>query len=51
MKIVEQADQLMQEAQVLYVQYKDIMTPLDRTSAEDKMTLWVPLCLPILLYV
>ena len=37
MRIVEQADMLMQHTLVLYVQHEHIMTPLDRTLAEDRM--------------
>ena len=39
MKIVEQADRLMDEAQVLYEKHKPIMKPMDRTVAEDRMTM------------
>jgi hypothetical protein len=39
MKTVEQADVLMQHAHVLYEQYEHVMTPIDRTLAEDRMTL------------
>ncbi|KAN0137460.1 hypothetical protein V8E53_004905 [Lactarius tabidus] len=38
MKTVEQADVLMQHAHVLYEQYEHVMTPIDRTLAEDRMT-------------
>jgi hypothetical protein len=37
MKIVEQADRVMDEAHVLYERYEDIMEPTDRTVAEDRM--------------
>ena len=36
--MVECADTLMQHAQALYENYEQIMTPMDRTSAEDRMT-------------
>jgi hypothetical protein len=39
MKTVEQADVLMQHAHTLYKQHEHIMTPIDRTLAEDRMTL------------
>jgi hypothetical protein len=38
MRIVEQADRLMQQAHVLYDQYEHIMRPIDRTLAESRMT-------------
>ena len=37
MRTVEKADKLMQQARVLYKEYKHIMTPIDRTLAEDRM--------------
>ena len=37
MEIVKQADRLMDQAQVLYEKYEDIMEPTDRTVAEDRM--------------
>lgn len=37
MKIVKQADMLMDQAQVLYERYEDTMEPTDRTVAEDSM--------------
>lgn len=39
MKIVEQADRLMNQAQVLYEKYEHIIGPTDRTVAEGKMTI------------
>jgi hypothetical protein len=38
-KILENADKLMEHAQALYENYQQIMKPIDRTLAEDKMTL------------
>jgi len=39
MKTVEEADRLMQHAHVLYEHYEHIMRPIDRTLAEDRMSL------------
>ena len=41
MKIMEQANRLMQRAQALYEENKDIMKPQDREEAKDKMSKWV----------
>ena len=38
MKIMEQANRLMQRAQALYEENKDIMKPQDREEAKDKMS-------------
>ena len=38
MKIVEQADRVMVEAEVLLAKYEAIMQPRYRTVAQDKMT-------------
>ena len=38
-KILKKADKLMEHARALYENYKQIMKPIDRTVAEDKMTL------------
>ncbi|KAH9045917.1 hypothetical protein EDB83DRAFT_2523529 [Lactarius deliciosus] len=38
-KILENADRLMEHARALYENYEQIMKPIDRTVAEDKMTL------------
>jgi hypothetical protein len=38
-KILENADKLMEHARALYENYEQIMKPIDRTVAEDKMTL------------
>ncbi|KAF8265687.1 hypothetical protein EI94DRAFT_1804011 [Lactarius quietus] len=38
MKTVEQADTLMQHAHALFEEHEHIMTPIDRTLAEDRMT-------------
>jgi hypothetical protein len=38
MKIMEQANRLMQRAQALYEDNKDIMKPKDREVAKDKMS-------------
>lgn len=40
-KILANADKLMEHARALYENYKQIMKPIDRTVAEDKMTLQV----------
>ncbi|KAH9035117.1 hypothetical protein EDB83DRAFT_2318804 [Lactarius deliciosus] len=37
MKIVEQANRLMQRAQVLYEEHENIMEPKDREEAKDRM--------------
>ena len=42
-KILENADKLMEHARALYENYKQIMKPIDRTVAEDKMTVQVVL--------
>ena len=39
MKIVEQADRVMVEAEVLLAKHEDTMEPRDRTVAEDTVTL------------
>ncbi|KAI9451765.1 hypothetical protein BJY52DRAFT_1226487 [Lactarius psammicola] len=39
MKILEHADKLMEHARALYENYEQIMKPIDRTVAEDRMTL------------
>lgn len=39
MNTVEQADVLMQHAHALYEQYEPILTPIDRSLAEDRITL------------
>ncbi len=41
MKMVEQADRLIQHAHVLLEYHEHIMPPIERTLAEDRMTLWV----------
>ncbi|KAH9015028.1 hypothetical protein EDB84DRAFT_1582292 [Lactarius hengduanensis] len=38
-KILENADKLMEHTRALYETYEQIMKPIDRTVAEDKMTL------------
>ncbi|KAH8987540.1 hypothetical protein EDB86DRAFT_3245749 [Lactarius hatsudake] len=38
-KILENADKLMEHTRALYENYEQIMKPIDRTVAEDKMTL------------
>jgi hypothetical protein len=37
MKIVKQADMLMDQAQGLYGKYEDFMEPTDRTVASDSL--------------
>lgn len=37
-KIMEQANRLMQRAQALYEENKDVMKPKDREVAKDKMS-------------
>ena len=41
MTIVEQANRLMQRAEVLYERNENIMEPEDREVAKDKMSKWV----------
>ncbi|KAH9014222.1 hypothetical protein EDB85DRAFT_2030382 [Lactarius pseudohatsudake] len=43
MKVVEQANRLMQRAQVLYEEHENIMEPKDREEAKDRMIEWVEL--------
>jgi len=38
-KILENADKLMEHARALYENYEQIMKPIDRAVAEDRMTL------------
>ena len=38
MKIVEQANRLMQHAQVLYERHENIIEPEDREVAKDRMS-------------
>ncbi|KAI9432588.1 hypothetical protein H4582DRAFT_2061666 [Lactarius indigo] len=38
-KILENADKLMEHARALYENYEHVMKPIDRTVAEDKMTM------------
>ncbi|KAH8989502.1 hypothetical protein EDB86DRAFT_3080947 [Lactarius hatsudake] len=37
-KILKEADKLMEQARALYENHEQIMKPIDRTVAEDKMT-------------
>jgi hypothetical protein len=39
MKLIERADVLMQQAQILYDQHEHWMKPDDRILAEDRMTM------------
>lgn len=41
MKIVKQADMIMDQAQVLYEKFEDIMEPADRTVVESQMDMCV----------
>ena len=38
-KILENADKFMEQARALYDNYEQIINPIDRTLAQDKMTL------------